>query len=326
MLPYLKPFRTTHANMEVLRLRGMAFADEGHAVRAISRIGYYRLSAYWYPFRDFCALPMEGGKLVRCDHFADGTTFEQVLDFYLFDKAVRLMISDALERIEIGVRAAVIEVLGARGPHAHRDPRSYNATFTAREPVTGTAPLETFLEGLDEDFGKSKEEFAKHFRQAYAGKPPIWIAAGAWDWGKLAHVISHLSDTNINAVCAMIDPRLSRKTLISWMTSLNEVRNACAHHSRLWNKVLTNHPGFQRPGELTEFDHMRGAKGKIVDQHVTRLYGALAAIVFLMKWIHPRTQWHRRFADRVTSETLPTEISPMAAGFPENWQAQALWG
>ncbi|MFM7444854.1 MAG: Abi family protein [Tabrizicola sp.] len=325
MLPYLKPFRTTRSNIEVLRLRGMAFGDEEHAVRSISRIGYYRLSAYWYPFRDFCALPSEGGKLIRCDRFSAGTTFEQVLDFYLFDKAIRLMISDALERIEIGVRATVIEVLGARGPHAHRDPRSYNVTLTTLDHGTGTLPLKTFLARLDDGFNKSKEEFAKHFRRTYAGHPPIWIAAGAWDWGNLAHVVSHLSDANINAVCAMIDPRLNRKTLISWMTSLNEVRNACAHHSRLWNKVLTNRPGFQRTGELPEFDHMRGAKGKMVDHRVTRLYGALTTIVFLMKWIHPKTQWHRRLATRVMSETLPTEISPMAAGFPDNWQTEALW-
>ncbi len=326
MLPYLKPFRTTHSNVEVLRLRGMDLGDEQHAIRCISRIGYYRLSAYWYPFRDFCALPAEGGKLIRCDRFLEGTTFAQAFGFYLFDKEIRLMLSDALERIEIGMRAAVVEVLGARGSHAHRDPRSYGTSLTIPDAATGSVPLDTFLAGLDQAFQKSKEEYAKHFRRAYAGHPPIWIAAGGWDWGNLAHVVSHLSDANVNAVCKMIDPRLGRKTLISWMTSLNEVRNACAHHSRLWNKVLTNRPGFQRVGELPEFDHLRDAKGRIVDHYSTRLYGALTAIVFLMKWIHPKTEWHYRFAKRLTAETLPKEISPTTAGFPENWQTAPIWG
>jgi abortive infection bacteriophage resistance protein len=325
MLPYLKPFRTTHSNIEILRLRGMDLGDEDHAIRCISRIGYYRLSAYWYPFRDFCELPAEGGRFVRCDRFVAGTTFSQAFGFYLFDKEIRLMLSDALERIEIGMRAAVVEVLGARGSHAHRDPRSYGASLTTLDPSTGLAPLDAFLTGLDDAFRRSKEEYAKHFRGAYSGHPPIWIAAGGWDWGNLAHVVSHLSTANIDAVCNMIDPRLGRKTLISWMTSLNEVRNACAHHSRLWNKVLTNRPGFQRNGELAEFDHMRGPDGKVVEHYATRLYGGLVAIVFLMKWIHPRTEWHLRFAQRVTAEPLSKEISSAAAGFPEDWYKAPMW-
>lgn len=325
MLPYLKPFRTTRSNIEILRLRGMDLGDEDHAVRCISRIGYYRLSAYWYPFRDFCELPSEGGRLVRCDRFLEGTTFKQALDFYLFDKEIRLMISDALERIEIGMRAAIVEVLGARGPHAHRDPRSYNAHMSIPDAATGVMPLDAFLGGLDEAFRRSKEEFAQHFRRTYSGHPPIWIAAGGWDWGNLAYLLRYLSDKNIGAICGMIDSRLDKKTLISWMTSLNEVRNACAHHSRLWNKVLTNRPGFQRLGDFPEFDHMRDAHGKIVDHHASRLYGALTALIFMMKWIHPKTAWQQRFAERVMKESLPGEISLTTAGFPGGWSKATLW-
>ena len=109
------------------------------------------------------------------------------------------------------------------------------------------------------------------------------------------------------------------------MASLNEVRNACAHHSRLWNKVLTNSPGFQKKGVLPEFDHLRDDRGRIQDQHAKRLYGALMAIVFLMKRIHPKTEWHRRFADLVRSANLPDQISVIAAGFPERWDAQTIW-
>lgn len=325
MLPYLKPFRTTGSNIEILRLRGMDLGDEDHAARCISRIGYYRLSAYWYPFRDFCELPSEGRRLVRCDRFLTGTKFSYALNFYLFDKEIRLMISDALERIEIGMRAAIVEVLGARGPHAHRDSRSYNAHMSTPDESTGVVPLDSFLSGLDQAFDRSKEEFAQHFRRTYSGYPPIWIAAGGWDWGNLAYLLRFLSDKNIGTVCKMIDGRLDKKTLISWMTSLNEVRNACAHHSRLWNKVLTNRPGFQRAGELQEFDHMRDARGRVIDHHASRLYGALAALIFLMKWIHPKTEWHKRFGERVLKEALPAEISLTSAGFPDGWSKTALW-
>lgn len=325
MLPYLKPFRETRSNIETLKIRGMIFADEDHAARCLARIGYYRLSAYWYPFRKFCSISGNMDDQVRCDCFTQDTTFEQVLDFYLFDKELRLKVSDALERIEIGIRAIIIEILGGHGSHAHRDPRSYNAWFTDPDVKTDESQMSNFLTGQDRAFLKSKEEFAKHFRRTYSGQPPIWIAAGGWDWGNLSYILSGLSDKNKISVCAEIDPRLQTKTLVSWVAALNEVRNACAHHSRLWNKVLTNSPSFQKSGNIAVFDHMRNAKGVSGDQHTKRLYGALMALMFLMKSFHPKTEWPARLAKWVAENRLPTEISVTAAGFPSNWREQELW-
>ena len=134
-----------------------------------------------------------------------------------------------------------------------------------------------------------------------------------------------LSDRNMQAITAQIDPDLDQKTLVSWMASLNEVRNACAHHSRLWNKVLTNRPTFQNQGQLPDFDHMRDERGRLRDHHSTRLYGALMAMVFLMKRFHPRTRWHARLAGTIAEKVLPLQISTYSAGFPENWSAQRIW-
>jgi len=309
----------------MLKARGMSFADVDFAERCLVRIGYYRLSAYWYPFRDFCALDSEDDRQVRCDSFVAGTTFQHALDFYLHDKEIRLMISDALERIEIGMRATLVEVLGSIDAHAHRNSKSYNATLTKADQGTDLTRLDEFLKGLDDAFQGSKEEFAKHFLRTYSGDPPIWIGAGAWDWGNLAYMFRYLTHTNMDKICEKIDPALNRKTLISWMANLNEVRNACAHHSRLWNKVLTNRPAFQPQGQLDCFDHMRDAQKRIKDHHSTRLYGALMAIIYLMKRLHPKTEWHIRFAKLVKDSNLPKAIAEQAAGFPATWQGAQIW-
>ena len=62
-------------------LRGLVVPDRQHALRSLRRIGYYRLSAFSYPFRDFC--PVHGGEdeVVRCDKFRTGTHFDQVIDY-----------------------------------------------------------------------------------------------------------------------------------------------------------------------------------------------------------------------------------------------------
>jgi abortive infection bacteriophage resistance protein len=56
------------------------------------------------------------------------------------------------------------------------------------------------IEGLDRHFDRSKEEFAKHFRAKYPGRPPIWIEAGTWDWGNLAHIVAILDDKHKDTI------------------------------------------------------------------------------------------------------------------------------
>ncbi|MEM6410161.1 MAG: Abi family protein [Pseudomonadota bacterium] len=321
--PYLKPFQDPETNLTGLEARGMVIGDRAFAKRCLARIGYYRLSAYWYPFRVFEPSSQDTEQRVRGDMFRPGTTFELVHDFYLFDKSIRLHLIDGLERVEIAVRAALIETLGALDPHAHRNAKSYRSDF-AQPDETGASDFSTFLDGLDQSFERSKAEFSKHFRATYEGHPPIWIAAEAWDWGNLAYILSHLTDANTNAVCALIHPTLRRKSLISWMTSLNEARNACAHHSRLWNRPLINSPSLKQR-DLPLFDDMRGANGAIPDAQTKRLYGALAVLIFLMRRFHPRTEWHLRLRDLVAGADLPPEIGTKSAGFPEGWAVHDLW-
>ena len=302
----------------------MVFADSDHALRCLERIGYYRLSAYWYPFRAFHSDPTCPDRRIRGDVFRTGTTFEDALRFYLFDKTLRLRLSDALERIEIAVRAVSVEVMGAIGPHAHRNPASYRKDFANRDDARENR-LDPFLEGLDRSFARSKEEFAKHFRERYEDQhPPIWVAAGTWDWGNLSYTISFLSDRIKDDICRNIHPELRRTTLVSWMTSLNDVRNACAHHSRLWNRPLINSPSLKQR-ELPLFDDLCDPAERVSDARSKRLYGALAVIIFLLRRFYPRTTWNLRLATFVEEAGLAPEVSPRAAGFPDDWRMHGIW-
>lgn len=321
-LPHLKNYITVDECLDIMLMRGMNIPDRDFARRFIERTGYYRLSAFCYPFRDFCELPGGAGR-VRCDRFRDGTTFDQVTAFYLWDKRVRLSINDAIERIEIAIRAAVVDVLGAINMHGHRDPRSYKASI--REPdENGNIPIERFAEKLEEAFLRSKEEYAKHFRKSYFGHPPIWIESGTWDWGNMAFILQHLQDKHKDSIAFRIHPELPRNTMESWVNALNGLRNDCAHHSRVWNKNLTNSPGIPKGPAFTEFQHLRGhhEKGAAPTQ---KLYGALVIMAYLIKCFHPRTNWHLRMKEMVLNANLPAEVGLASAGFPKGWEDQAVW-
>lgn len=320
LVPFEKTYTSPAENLEGLTGRGLLIKDREFAERNLSRIGYYRLSAYWYPFRKFEDSTPNSKRL---DEFRTGAEFADVMEFYLFDKKLRLHLSDALERIEIAVRAQLVDVMGQIGPFSYRDSRSYTASFINK--IDGQPPLiDPFIDGLDEAFRRSKEEFAKHFESKYEGPPPVWIAAGTWDWGNLSYMLGYLSEKNRDAICRAIDPRLTRKSLASWMKCLNDVRNACAHHSRLWNKPLINSPRL-KPKEIDEFKCLLDERGRVPDANSKRLYGALVVMIFLMRCFYPKTEWQVRLRKLIMNSKHPAEVNPLTAGFPENWHQADIW-
>ncbi|MCY7376196.1 MAG: Abi family protein [Pyrinomonadaceae bacterium] len=96
-MKYTKPPLTISDQIKLLESRGLIISHKTKAEKYLANISYYRLSAYMYSFKDLVT-----------DEFADGTTFEKVLDLYLFDRELRLLIFDAIERIEIAFRTQLI--------------------------------------------------------------------------------------------------------------------------------------------------------------------------------------------------------------------------
>ena len=88
-----------HELVQLLKTRGMEITDEEKALHYISHIGYYRLSAYMYPL---LSIPKE-------QHlFKQGVTFGKVMMLYRFDKKLRLLLFNEIEKIEVAVRCAIV--------------------------------------------------------------------------------------------------------------------------------------------------------------------------------------------------------------------------
>ncbi|WP_413875705.1 Abi family protein [Albidovulum sp.] len=303
----------------------MTFADVEKSKRCLSRVGYYRLSAYWYPFRRSVALPNLGQhKPPRhiYDEFVAGTDFDEVFSFYVFDKELRLLVIDALERIEIGLRAQIANLLGARDIHAHRNANELHGDFVTKpSPRNGNKTRhQDWLDAQDGKFSKSKEDFAEHFRRKYQGHhPPIWVATEVWDWGMLSHFVDGMRHADKDAI-AVLYGNLTGRELVTWVRSLNDVRNICAHHSRLWNRGLKVQPKFPNIGDVPLLDHIQG---QTLSQ--TRVYAALVIMRIMMTALHPATKWHHRIKELVGRAPTNSIIGIETAGFPHDWSRQGMW-
>lgn len=225
MTAYPKPFCDIAGLLEILQQRGMIIDDAATATRCLQRIGYYRLSGYWYPMRK--SRQTADGKAEILEDFRPGTTFAQAMDLYVFDKKLRLLFLDAIERVEIGTRIKIAEILGKRDPLAHLNPRELHGNFY-RKKGKGPNDHEKWLASFRRSEERSKEDFVNPFLKNHPGfEFPIWMAVEFWDFGNLSHFLPGLKITDRRALGN--DFGIGRpELLLSWMRAINTVRNTWA--------------------------------------------------------------------------------------------------
>ncbi len=292
----------------------MIITDTAKTDEYLARIGYYRLSAYWYGFRVIEPDGQAG------DEFKLGTEFHSVVELYVFDKRLRLLMLDALERIEIVLRTDVALQLGAKAPFAHRDPAYLDRGFTRMNQGYRQSRHQAWIDRLNRLEADSKEEFAKHFRTKYAGSDfPIWIAVEMFEFGALSILLSGLAYADRRTIAARYGVT-DAQMFTSWVRTLTGVRNVCAHHARLWNKPLVDQPRLPAPGALPLLDHLRANR-----QAQTRLYAAAAIAAFLLKTINPSSSWRDRFKALMADFPTNPHVTPQGSGLPAGWEQLPLW-
>ena len=234
-----KPWLSYKAQLAQLRERGLQVEDEAAALNYLARLGYYRLSGYWYPMREVDQqASAQQGKAVRSDRFVPGSHFQSVVQLYVFDKKLRLLALDALERIEMAVRVDVAHVLGKRDPLAHLKPEHLHGNFTKKVIAKGAGAGKTMHQMWLERFQQlqsqaRKQPFVQHHLQAY-GALPVWAAVEVWDFGLLSKLFAGMKYEDQQTIAHRYGA-VDGKAFGQWLRSLNMIRNVAAHHARLWN-------------------------------------------------------------------------------------------
>jgi abortive infection bacteriophage resistance protein len=142
-MAYHKPWQSYGIQLDRLAARGMQITDRALALDYLERIGYYRLSGYWFAFRQRSArdgirhLPpgapsKSKDPTLALEQFKPGASFQNAVDLYVFDKQLRLLTMDALERIEISLRVDISHTLGALDAFAYLRPELFHDDFSGK--------------------------------------------------------------------------------------------------------------------------------------------------------------------------------------------------
>jgi abortive infection bacteriophage resistance protein len=280
-----------------LKQRGLEFKDDAKAAHYLSNISYYRLRAYTYPFQDN----------VNPGHpFILKVSFEDIVQLYVFDRQLRLLIFNAIEKIEIALRTQIIYQYSlVYGGHWHINPSLYNNSVYFAEQIAS----------LQKEVDRSNETFIKHYKATYTDPktPPSWMSLEVTSMGLLSKLFSNLK----NDVCkdtiakhfGLKDPDI----LKNWMYCFSIIRNTCAHHGRIWNRRLPQVILPKKP--LNQFIDKR-------DIYTNKIYASICCVQYILNIISPQHGFKEKLLALVTNCPL---LQEKEIGFPKNWQGEKLW-
>lgn len=296
-MKYTKPSLTIEQQADRLLERGLV-ADRTQLVGILSEISYYRLSGYLFPYRN------ADGK-----SFKNGTQFSVVFEQYLFDRQLRVLVMDAIERIEVSVKAKLVNLCTDKfGAFAHID-RSHFPGMTLESH-------RKLMDKIHQTTDRSKEAFIQHYFETYTSETevPLWMAAEIMDFGAMFTLFKHLEQYHKRDIA--MEYGLSAKILESWLMTLNYIRNLCAHHGRLWNRVISIKPYMPDKKNRPEF-HLP------VTIRNERMFAVLSLLRYTLKIIAPQSRWPTRVTNLWTDKHpgIPTHWM----GIPSNWKEYALW-
>lgn len=298
--------------IKLLQDRGLEINDPEEALSYLKGISYYRLSAYFLPYQK-----------VK-DKFNAGTTFKQIIDTYTFDRELRLIVFDAIERLEIAIRTQIIFAMALHYNDSHwQDNQAifiepfYNKIGYLVDPYNDLQNIISKAKSA-----RRPEVFIRHYTNRYKSpsNPPSWMCLELLTIGELSRIYKGFrNNADKKRIADFFD--VHHSVFQSWLHTLTYVRNLCAHHSRLWNKDLAIEP-----------DRLLKPVGNWVDgryQNNKRVFYFICILRYLLLRANPgnglKDKLEALFAKYPDVPIKYLGIPSDMNGKLLNWQYEPLW-
>jgi abortive infection bacteriophage resistance protein len=298
---YSKPPLIISDQIKKLQKRGLIIADIPIAEHYLINVGYYRLSGYW--------LTMQSDKANHI--FKPNSTFENVISIYQFDRELRLLLFDIIERIEIALRTRMVYYL------SHEiNPWWFEDSSIFKNTVAHT----TTLISIDRELQQTKEEFiTQHYLKYHTDtrRPPAWKTLNITSFGTISKLYGNLADRiHSKDLIAKELGTVNKSFLPSWLQSISQIRNICAHHGRIWNKNIPSKP------KLLPKPPFKWIANVPPVEEQNKLYIHICCMKYLFDVVDNNSQ----ISDRLQQlfKKYPN-IDQNALGFPKNWEKEPLW-
>jgi Abortive infection bacteriophage resistance protein len=283
--------KTTYAEqLALIKGRGCLVENDERAIICLGAINYYRLTAYFLPFRN----PKTG-------KYTAHVSFDQIMGIYSFDQALRFLLGSVIEDIEIFLRATLAYYHSHKyGPLGYEEESYFEPRFDWSELV----------QKINRDKLRRKESrIYKHHRATYGGKFPLWVIVEFFSLGTLNYFIKGLKPEDKTAIASVFQTDSAH--LNNWLAILNDLRNLCAHGGRLYYGHFSKHP---TPPSNEKFNEKKK--------------NSLFAQLLLLKWLYPdRQKWDTSIVPQLRRlvEAHSKHIRLSHMGFSNIWWKELNW-
>jgi len=280
----------------MLESQGLVIGDRERALNIVRNVSYSRLKSYLIPF-------MADRKTHR---FVPGSSLEQAYALYGFDRRFRELIFHELEKIEISIRTRLAYAsMHDDGGYWFENP-SYFSSHSYHSSI---------LRRLDGEIRRSDDDSIVRFYEKYSNRfPPCWITLEVSSMGLLSSLYDALKPgwfkRKLAGFYSVPDTVFS-----SWLHHLVYIRNICAHHGRLWNRVLSIQAMVPRSARTSFPPQSADAGGHI--------YMTICIIKYFIDIIKPGNTFSSRLKILLNSYSMVDESQ---MGFPVGWRNSEFWG
>ena len=282
------PNNTTPLNyddlLQHLKSKNLIISDDNRTKKYLQTIGYTRFKSY---FKMFCD---------SNGNFQNDFSFDDLLNIYIFDRRLRALFIEALERIELAVRNSIVDIVSVNTDNEYfiYDSSNFNSGYNG-----------VFTKIRDNVWYQTDKKV-----DINNSRICCWDIVKHLTFGCLSTFYDELKG-NIRQDIADIF-NLKNKVMSSWLLSMSASRNICAHYSLLWSRIFSIKPmNLKRDNNLiVNFD-----------TSADKLYAQFYIISYFMLQISPTTSWVKRVYDLIDEYKYKTSfINYNVMGFPSNVQ------
>jgi abortive infection bacteriophage resistance protein len=241
----------------------------------------------------------------------------------VFDRQLRLLVLDAIERVEVAFRDdLILELAVQQGPFGYLDASSLpnikakdndgRTVYTHKELVSHAHSL--FRREV-RNSNPAVLEFKSQYSDEHGENLPYWILLEVVEFGTLCRFVWGAP----NDVKKRMAKKYGLRTidiLDSWMGAIRAARNSVAHHHRFWNRINPVKP--KLPNNKSQEWHTPVDIEPVKD----RAFGTLTILKYLLGYIAPQSKWAERLEALFAAHP---GIDRRLLGYPDNWQKCPIW-
>ena len=301
---------TVNQHIDLLKSRGMLFRNETQASIFLKNVSYYRLKGYWWDMQ----------KDYSSHLFNPDTYFEDIVDRYNFDRNLRLILFDAIERIEIALRTKMIYHLSLSYSGLwYLNKTLFENTKIKLPDNTVKTIHENILSELQKDFNRSQEIFIKDHRSRYPNKDAdAWKILEVASMGTLSKLYKNLKHQLPEKSAIAKEMGLSMHSeLSSWLEAITYIRNIIAHHSRLWSRNMVKKPITQLNNPINQW-----FTKPLTPAQEKKPFLIISSMVYLCNMVTPTNHIKTKVFELFD---LYPDIQIYKLGFLNNWDNEPLW-